>query len=166
MRLRLPVWVDTATREDLIQRFGYAFVHPEGSPYPPILDMHDIDGDITVQGAGGAVTLHPFEVSHGAINALGFRIADLAYVPDASALNATAWQAVENLDCWELDALRRAPHPSHSHLSQSLEWITRAAPTRAVLTNMHNDLDYDTVATETPDYVVPAYDGMCIRYEV
>ena len=110
--------------------------------------------------------MHPFEVSHGAINALGFRIADLAYVPDASALNATAWQAVENLDCWVLDALRRAPHPSHSHLSQSLEWITRAAPTRAVLTNMHNDLDYDTVATETPDYVVPAYDGMCIRYEV
>ena len=73
MRQRLPVWVDAATKEDLIQRFGYAFVQPEGSPYPPILDMHDIDGDITVQGAGGAVTLHPFEVSHGAIDALGFR---------------------------------------------------------------------------------------------
>ena len=48
MRQRLPVWVDTATSEDLIQRFGYAFVQPEGSPYPPILEMHDIDGDITV----------------------------------------------------------------------------------------------------------------------
>ena len=166
MRQRLPVWVDAATKEDLIQRFGYAFVQPEGSPYPPILDMHDIDGDITVQGAGGAVTLHPFEVSHGAIDALGFRIADLAYVPDASALGAAAWRAIENLDCWVLDALRRAPHPSHSHLSQSLEWIARATPKRSVLTNMHNDLDYDTVAAETPDHIVPAYDGMRIRYEI
>ena len=166
MRQRLPVWVDAATKKDLLQRFRYAFVQPEGSPYPSILDMHDIDGDISVDGAGGPVTLQPFEVSHGAIDALGFRIANLAYLPDASALSATAWRAVENLDCWVLDALRRAPHPSHSHLSQSLEWIARAAPTCAVLTNMHNDLDYDTVAAETPDHIVPAYDGMCLRYGI
>ena len=166
MGQRLPVWVDAATKKNLLQRFEYAFVQPEGSPYPSILDMHDIDGDITVDGAGGPVTLQPFEVSHGAIDALGFRIANLAYLPDASALNATAWRAVENLDCWVLDALRRARHPSHSHLSQSLEWIARAAPTRAVLTNMHNDLDYDTVAAETPDHIVPAYDGMCLRYGI
>lgn len=164
MRKRLPVWVDETTRKDLLQRFGYAFVQPEGSPYPPILDLQDMNGDIKVTGDGGTVTLQPFEVKHGVINALGFRIENLAYLPDVSAMTDAAWQAVQKLDCWILDALRRAPHPSHSHLSQSLDWIARAAPNNAVLTNMHNDLDYDTVARETPHNIEPAFDGMCIRY--
>jgi phosphoribosyl 1,2-cyclic phosphate phosphodiesterase len=65
-----------------------------------------------------------------------------------------------------LDALRRTPHPSHSHLENSLEWITKSAVPRAVLTNMHIDLDYETVLNETPDYITPAFDGMQISYDV
>ena len=36
-------------------------------------------------------------------------------------------------------------------------------PRRAVLTNMHNDLDYATLAAELPAGVAPAYDGMTIE---
>jgi phosphoribosyl 1,2-cyclic phosphate phosphodiesterase len=71
---------------------------------------------------------------------------------------------LQGLDCWILDALRYTPHPTHAHLAQSLEWIARMAPRRAVLTNMHVDLDYATVEAETPDHITPAYDGMVIRY--
>ncbi len=163
---RLPVWADAATRDDLVARFAYAFVQPPGSFYPPILDMHVIDGPVTVDGAGGAVTLTPFRVPHGSIDALGFRIADLAYLPDVAQMTDEAWHHVRNLDCWILDALRRKPHPTHSHLAQSLDWIERAAPRRAVLTNMHLDLDHDTVAAETPAHVMPAHDGMVIRYAI
>jgi phosphoribosyl 1,2-cyclic phosphate phosphodiesterase len=35
-------------------------------------------------------------------------------------------------------------------------------PERAVLTNLHIDMDYDTVERTTPDNVVAAYDGMRI----
>ncbi len=164
MKQRLPVWADGATLDDLISRFGYAFVQPAGSSYPPILDMNLIDGPLTIDGAGGPVQMTPFKVGHGAIDALGFRIGDLAYLPDVAEMYGPAWDAVEGLDCWVLDALRRSPHPTHSHLSQSLDWILRAAPKRAVLTNMHIDLDYATVAAETPANVTPAYDGMVIRY--
>jgi phosphoribosyl 1,2-cyclic phosphate phosphodiesterase len=38
------------------------------------------------------------------------------------------------------------------------------APRRAVLTNMHIDLDYETVDRETPAHITPAYDGMVITY--
>jgi len=166
MRRRLPVWADGDTQNDLYSRFGYAFVQPEDSPYPPILDMHTIQGDITVDGAGGPVTLAPFRVNHGAIDALGFRIAELAYLPDVASIPDAAWPALDSLDCWILDALRRTPHPTHAHLDLALEWIARARPRRAVLTNMHIDLDYATVTAETPDHVTPAFDGMVIRYEV
>ena len=164
MRERLPVWADAATQADLLTRFGYAFTQPEGSPYPPILQLNTISGPVTVDGPGGAVTLTPFTVNHGSIDALGFRIADLAYLPDVIEIPDAAWNHLQGLDCWILDALRRKPHPTHAHLDLALDWIARAKPRRAVLTNMHLDLDYATVAHETPDHVTPAHDGMTIRY--
>lgn len=164
MRERLKCWADGHTQNDLFSRFGYAFVQPKDSPYPPILEMHTIDGAVTIDGAGGPITLSPFEVNHGSIDSLGFRIGDLAYLPDVAEMNDAAFAKLRDLDCWVLDALRRTPHPTHAHLDLALEWIEHIAPRRAVLTNMHIDLDYETVRAETPDHVTPAYDGMVIRY--
>jgi phosphoribosyl 1,2-cyclic phosphate phosphodiesterase len=166
MRQRLPVYADGDTQNALYSRFGYAFTQPEDSPYPPILDMHTIDGPFEIEGAGGAIPLSPFQVGHGSIDALGFRVEDLAYLPDVAEIPEAVWPALQGLDCWVLDALRRTPHPTHAHLDLALEWIVRAAPRRAVLTNMHIDLDYQTVADETPEHITPAYDGMIIRYAV
>ncbi|MBT8409881.1 MAG: MBL fold metallo-hydrolase [Alphaproteobacteria bacterium] len=166
MRQRLAVWADGPTLDALLSRFGYAFVQPEGSSYPPILDIHAITGEVTIDGDGGPITFSPFEVEHGSIDALGFRVGPLAYLPDVSEMTDAAWQAVSDADCWVLDALRRAPHPTHVHLERALDWIARAAPKRAVLTNMHIDLDYATVEAETPAHVTPAFDGMTITYEV
>ncbi len=162
MRQRLPVWGDKQTLDALIDRFGYAFVQPPGSDYPPILDMNRIDGPFTIEGAGGPIPFTPFEVAHGRIDALGFRMNDVAYLPDVSAIPHDVWPALEGLDTWIVDALRRTPHPSHSHLSQTMEWIAKAAPKKAVITNMHIDLDWADVQNETPDHVTPAFDGMVI----
>lgn len=160
LRRRLPVWADGPTQEALLSRFGYAFVQPEESPYPPILDLHAIRGPVVVEGAGGPLTLIPFRVSHGSTDALGFRIGPVAYLPDVVAIPDDAWPALEGLEVWIVDALRRTPHPTHAHLALTLEWIARARPARAILTNMHIDLDHDAVAAETPDHVIPAHDGM------
>ncbi len=162
MRRRIPVWADGDTGNALLARFGYAFVQPAGSAYPPICDLNTIDGDVTIVGAGGPITLTPFEVEHGTIDALGFRIGDLAYLPDVSAIPDDVWPVLDNLAIWIVDALRRDPHPSHSHLAQTLDWIARAKPAQAVITNMHIDLDYATLSAETPDHITPAYDGMTL----
>ena len=161
-RERLQIWADGDTSNDLLGRFGYTFVQPKGSAYPPIFELNAIEGDITVSGAGGDIVLRPFEVAHGRIDALGFRIGDVAYLPDVSSIPDAGWDMLQNLDTWIIDALRREPHPTHSHLANTLDWIARAAPRQAILTNMHNDLDYATVAAETPDHIQPAYDGLTI----
>jgi len=137
MRKPLAVWADGDTGEQLLSRFSYAFVQPEGSPYPPICRLHTISGPVTISGAGGEITFTPFRVNHGAIDALGFRIGKAAYLPDVATIPDESWAVLDRLDLWILDALRRTPHPTHSHLAQSLDWIARAAPLRAVLTNMH-----------------------------
>ncbi len=166
IRRRLPVWADAATQTDLMVRFAYAFVQPEGSSYPPILDMNTIVGPLSIDGDGGVIDLIPFEVRHGNIDSLGFRIGDLAYLPDVQEIPEEVWPVLEGLECWIVDALRYTPHPSHSHVERTLGWIERAAPTRAVLTNMHIDLDYVTLDAETPDHITPAYDGMTLVYPV
>ncbi len=166
MKKRLPVWADGDTQNALYSRFGYAFVQPETSPYPPILNMNTIDGDVTIEGAGGAITLTPFTVGHGAIEALGFRIGDVAYLPDVADIPEDVWPVLDGLDCWIVDALRRTPHPTHSHLENTLKWIERAAPRRGVITNMHIDMDYRTLEKELPEHVIPAYDGLTLCYEV
>ncbi len=161
---RLPVWADADTADALIARFGYAFVQPAGSDYPPILDLNTLKGPFEVPGPAGPIPFEPIRVQHGGIEALGFRIHDLAYLPDVSDIPEPAWAQLQGLDCWMLDALRYRPHPTHAHLERSLEWIARAAPRRAVLTNMHNDLDYRKVAAETPEHVVPAHDGLVLEF--
>ncbi|MBL8562321.1 MAG: MBL fold metallo-hydrolase [Gemmobacter sp.] len=163
LETRLAVWADGPTQEALISRFGYAFVQPAGSPYPPILDLHPISGPFTIEGPGGPVTLTPFEADHGSIDALGFRIAGLAYLPDAVRIPEESWLALAGLEVFVVDALRRKPHPTHAHLALTLDWIARAAPARAVLTNMHLDLDYATLAAELPAHITPAFDGMVIE---
>jgi phosphoribosyl 1,2-cyclic phosphate phosphodiesterase len=160
---RLPVWADADTTEVLLSRFAYVFVQPPGSLYPPILDLRSIDGPFEIDGDGGAIRFEPFRVQHGRIEALGFRIGDLAYLPDVSAIPEAAWPALENLDVLILDALRRKPHPTHAHLDQSLAWIEQAAPRRAVLTDMHNDLDYATLSAELPAGIIAAHDGLVIE---
>ncbi len=164
MRERVDVWADSPTQEALLSRFGYAFVQPEGSPYPPILDLHAIRGDVTVSGAGGDIVLEPIKVNHGSMDALGFRVNDVLYMPDVVDIPEDIWPSLQGLECWILDALRREPHPTHVHLAKSLEWIERAAPKQAVLTNMHIDLDYSEVADETADHIQPAFDGLKLRY--
>lgn len=163
MRQRLPVWADGDTQNALLSRFGYAFVQPEGSPYPPILDLKSIDGPFEIDGPGGVIPFRPFTVGHGSIDSLGFRMGGLAYLPDVAEIYDEAWRELKDLDCWILDTLRRDPHPTHAHLEQSLDWITKAAPKQAVLTNMHIDLDYQTLQDETPDNIQPAYDGLTLR---
>ncbi|WP_120502753.1 MBL fold metallo-hydrolase [Sulfitobacter mediterraneus] len=166
MRQRLPVWADEPTRAALLERFGYAFIRPEGSMYPPILDMHNIEGDVTIEGAGGTLTFTPFLVNHGGMDALGFKMKNVAYLPDVASIPDDVWPHLQGLRCWIVDALRRDPHPTHSHLDQTLDWIKDMAPQEAVLTNMHNDLDYQTLRGELPAHISPAYDGMTLNFEI
>ncbi|WP_454684920.1 MBL fold metallo-hydrolase [Ancylobacter moscoviensis] len=163
-RKRIPVHVDAETSAILHQRFGYCFETPPGSDYPPILAEHRFRaGDtIAVDGPAGVIEATAFRQYHGAITSYGFRIGGLAYSSDLHDLPDDSLRYLADLDLWIVDALRIAPHPTHFSLSEALAWIERLKPRRAVLTNLHTDLDYRTLAHELPEGVTPAYDGMKI----
>jgi phosphoribosyl 1,2-cyclic phosphate phosphodiesterase len=161
-RKRVEIWADDATGRMLTTRFAYCFYSAPGSDYPPILNLNAIESGspVTIDGAGGAITVLPFQVQHGTIDALGFRIGGMAYTPDIDGVPDASLGHLESLDLWIVDALRRNPHPSHWNLSQTLEWIGRMKPRRAIITNLHVDLDFATLEAELPSGVTPAYDGL------
>jgi phosphoribosyl 1,2-cyclic phosphate phosphodiesterase len=163
-RKRIPVCADVTTANMLMTRFAYCVVKAPGSDYPPILDLHSIKAQQTVQalGAGGTISAMPFEVQHGNITALGFRIGELAYTPDVNDIPLESIKLLTDLDVWIVDALRPTPHSSHFSLPETLSWIERLKPKRAILTNMHIDLDYATLKAQLPAHVEPAFDGMTI----
>lgn len=162
MRARIPVHMSEWTANDMMVRFGYCFEAPAGSDYPPILDRRSVEAGEThtIDGKGGPLTLSAFVVQHGKIPALGFRISDAAYTPDLHDIPDQSIAVLEGLDLWIIDALRYHPHVSHFSLADALQWIDRLKPKRAVLTNMHADIDYEAVKPKLPPHVVPGYDGM------
>jgi phosphoribosyl 1,2-cyclic phosphate phosphodiesterase len=159
---RVDVYYDELTGRQLRERFHYCF--KSLSEYPAILDGHEIRAGerLSISGAGGAIEALPFRQLHGRGESLGFRFGGIAYSPDVSALPEESLEALKDLDVWILDALRYTPHPSHFSVEQALDWIARVKPKRAVLTHMHVDLDYETLARELPQGVEPAYDGMVL----
>lgn len=165
MRKRIDIHMDAPTSAVVTDKFSYIFATPAGSSYPPILrEKRLIAGEAcAVTGPGGAIKATPFDLDHGDINALGFRIGALAYSPDLIDIPEQSLRHLEGLDVWIIDALRYAPHPSHLSLDQALAWIARMRPKRAILTNLHTDLDYETLSGQLPANVVPAYDGMRIE---
>ena len=166
-RGRIPVYLNQSTADHILLRFSYCFVAPRGSDYPPILTHHPIEAreSRTIAGKGGSLALTAFVLQHGNIPALGYRIADAAYTPDVSDIPRASWPALENLDLWIIDGLRYTGHPSHFSINDALSWIDRFKPRRAVITNMHADLDYEVLRQSLPRNVIPAYDGMRLTLE-
>lgn len=161
-RRRVDVYLDEPTSRAMHARFGYCFMTPAGSEYPPIaFEKRLVSGQrVTIEGPGGSIEVLPVLQDHGDMPSLGFRFGNVAYSADIKGLPAESVAALGGLDVWIVDALRKRPHPSHFDLAEALDWIARIKPKRAILTNLHTDMDYASLRSELPETVEPAYDGM------
>lgn len=168
MHKRVDVYSDKVCLDILKQKFGYAFETPPGSDYPPIVKAREIAAGkaFEIGGDGGRIPVLPFPQTHGRIQSLGFRFGPLAYSSDVNALSDETFAMLDGIECWILDALRYAPHPTHANVETALQWIAHAKPRRAVLTNLHMDLDYEMLRCDLPEGVEPAYDGMTISLQL
>lgn len=166
-RARIPAWMDAATRDALQDRFRYIFENTGG--YPAILSAVDLPEHgvpFVIEGPSGAIPVTTFDQEHGHIRCVGYRFGPVAYSPDVNDLPQAAFEALSGVDVWIVDALRHTPHPTHAHLDRTLEWIARVKPRRAILTNMHIDMDYNALRSRLPDGVEPAFDGMTVELKL
>jgi len=165
-RRRVPVYLDERTAQAMHMRFGYCFDAPPGSEYPPIVRENRMAAGqmVTVAGEGGSIDALPLLQDHGDISSLGFRFGNLAYSCDLKDMPDESVAALAGLDVWIVDALRYKPHPSHFSVDETLAWIARLKPRRAILTNLHNDLDFEELRRRLPPHVEPAFDGLSVEW--
>jgi phosphoribosyl 1,2-cyclic phosphate phosphodiesterase len=165
MRRLIDCHLDAPTWETIGLRFDYLFKTPPGSAYPPLLIPHLLTpgAPFAPEGPAGPLEALPFRLNHGDIDALGYRFGNAAYTPDVKLIPDESFQYLENLDLWIIDALRYRPHPTHFSLMEALEAIDRFRPKRAVLTNLHTDMDYEILRDQLPEGVEPAFDGMRLK---
>jgi phosphoribosyl 1,2-cyclic phosphate phosphodiesterase len=167
----LDAYGDSRTLAEARRRFGYAFEPPgeltaKGIWMVPVLTPRIVEpgapfriGDIDVTAF---VQLH----GGGREPTLGLRFGDFAYSTDAKELPEAAFAALEGIDTWIVDCLQEAPNWAHSHLAQTLDWIERVGPRRAVLTHMSHRVDYADWAAKSPQGVEPGYDGLVLSVPV
>lgn len=158
---RTPAYMDRFTAHRLNERFAYIFNGDGG--YPAICDpvpLPDYRVEFAVDGPSGPIPVTTFEQDHGDIKSVGYRLGDVAYSSDVVKIPEASFAALEGVRVWIVDALRYRPHPTHASVDQALAWIARVKPERAILTNLHIDLDYETLRRQLPDGVEPAYDGL------
>jgi phosphoribosyl 1,2-cyclic phosphate phosphodiesterase len=155
--VEIDCYMDKATRASLRTRFSYVFAGRSG--YPPTARAHLVTNEMRF----GELIVRPFRQVHGPVHSLGYRFEAagraVAYSTDLSAIPDESWPHLEGLDLWIVDALRRNPHPTHSHLAQTLDWIDRARPRAAWLTHMDQSMDHDELLAELPAGVSPGFDG-------
>jgi phosphoribosyl 1,2-cyclic phosphate phosphodiesterase len=166
-RRRVDMYIGEAASRVIRPRFLYCFEKPLGSDYPPIVTEHRATTGVpvSIDGEGGPITALPLLQQHGDIVSLGFRFGAFAYSCDLSGMPPETEAALRDLDVWVVDALRYTPHPSHFSLDDALSWIERLKPRRAILTNLHSDLDYETLRGQLPANVEPGYDGIAVALD-
>jgi phosphoribosyl 1,2-cyclic phosphate phosphodiesterase len=155
----IPIWATPSILAILTERFSYALEGGEGGFYRPTLVPNAFEGPFEAAG----VTVVPFEQDHGFTLSTGFRIGDFAYSTDVVRLSEAAFAALAGIKLWIVDCVRLTPHPTHSHLERTLDWIRRVGPQRAVLTHMDQSLDYTALAALLPDGVEPGQDGLVFQ---
>lgn len=166
MRTQIPTYMDAHTKSHVHSRFHYCFEKPEGRVHPPILALQPLmkGGDvITIEGPGGALAIDVLQLSHGPTPSLGFIFnAQMGYAPDVWDIPDDAMTKLGDIDTLIVDALRYNDHPTHANADKTLSWLARTRARRGILTNLHIDMDYDTLASELPPNTTPAYDGMSV----
>ena len=155
----LPVYGSLDTINSLKKRFDYVFSKKNNYFQPP-LDVNILNqGKFKVCGEDA----YAFNQIHGKDITFGYRIDKFAYSTDVKEFPSESEQYLYDLDLWIVDCVRFEPHYSHSHYEQTISWINKYKPKKAILTHLGAWLDYDKLLKLCPKNVFPGYDGLMIN---
>ena len=160
---RAQLEADNLTRKYLLKTFKYCFTN-NNREYPAILKLNSINNKLTIKDGKKNLNIRSIAVKHGKINSICYIIdKKIAYISDISDINQKDFGYFKNLQYLIIDCLWLRFHPSHLNLESSLKFINIFKPKKAILTNLHSDLDYNYLKNTLPKNVIPAFDGLTLN---
>ena len=159
----INIFADQVTSKYLKKSFSYCF-NNFSKEYPATLKLNRISNNLSIKDTRKNRKIKPIKVQHGKVHSICYIIdKKLAYISDVSKIFNKDYKYFRNLQYLVIDCLWYRNHPSHFNLEKSLEMINVFSPKKAILTNLHTDIDYVKIKKLLPKNVIPAHDGLTIN---
>jgi phosphoribosyl 1,2-cyclic phosphate phosphodiesterase len=155
-RCQIPLYSYPEAISHIQDKFGYTLREPSHYWDLPVLAAHIVEAPFSVAG----VQVTPIPVMHGKIRIYAYRIGNLVYMTDVSAIPESSFHLLQGVEVLLIDCLRETPHPTHVSVSESLALIARIGAKRNVLIHMTHELEYHALQARLPANVTVGYDGL------
>ena len=159
---KIPVYASSKTIKELKDKYTFCFSQRHG--YKPIMKANTIKKKFLIKKDNTQLFVDAFEVEHGMIKSTGYRFDDIAYISDCNKINNSVSKKLLNLKYLIIDCLRKEKHPSHFNFDDALSFIKLVNPQKAILTNLHVDMDYFDLKRKLPKNIIPAFDGLNVNF--
>ena len=128
------------------------------------MSANTFNDQFTIKKNDKLLKIQAIELQHGMIKANGFVFNKIAYLSDCNKIPNKSFNQLKNLNYLIIDCLRKNPHPSHFHFDETIKIAKKLAPKKTILTNLHVDLDYQSLRKKLPENIIPAYDGLSFNF--
>lgn len=157
-RSQIPLYASHTAVNHIKDKFGYTLREPSDYWDLPVLSIQAITSAFELFGQ----KITPIPLKHGYSDIFGYRIGNLAYLTDVSAIPETSLDLLQNLDVLLLDCLRYTTHFTHINLEQSLSYASHISAKSTYLIHMTHELEYAELTAKLPGNVFVGYDGLKI----
>ncbi|MDC0943253.1 MBL fold metallo-hydrolase [Pelagibacteraceae bacterium] len=159
---KIPIYGSSRTISELKEKYTFCFSRRHG--YQPIMKANTFKNRFIIKKGTNNLSIEPFNVVHGMINATGFVFDKIAYISDCNKIPKKSLSKLLNLDFLIIDCLKKSQHPSHFSYDDALNLIKKVKPKKSILTNLHVDLDYFKLKKTLPRNIIPAFDGFNFNF--
>jgi phosphoribosyl 1,2-cyclic phosphate phosphodiesterase len=158
-RSQIPLYGSPEAMRHIADKFGYTLREAGNFWDLPILKINPVTSPFYLFDQ----FITPITIKHGNSDIFGYRIGNIAYITDVSAIPEASFALLKNLDVLLLDCLRYETHYSHINLEQSLAYASQISAKRTYLIHMTHDMEYSKLSSELPENVQVGYDGLKLR---
>ena len=159
----IPIYCNKGTKQRLINTYPWLFKNTK--IYPRIMKFKSTNKNIKIKKGVSNFSISSIKVQHGNVDTRGYIFNKIAYIPDCKYISEKNFKMLKNLDYLIIDCFRPIKKTyTHLNYEESIDLIKNLSPKKAILTNMHVDLDYKRLKESLPKNIVPAYDNLRINF--